>query len=83
VLEEGGLERLLERVLADLAPRVVEERTLHYRCRCSRERLKRHLVLLSDEDRREHALDDGSIEAECLFCGEKYLYPPEELAPVS
>jgi molecular chaperone Hsp33 len=83
VLEEGGLDRLLERVLADLAPRVVEERTLHYRCRCSRERLKRHLVLLSDEDRREHALDDGSIEAECLFCGEKYLYPPEELAPVS
>lgn len=83
VLEEGGLGRLLDIVLAGLEPRVVEERTLHYRCRCSRERLKRHLVLLSDQDREDHALDDGSIEAECLFCGEKYLYPPEELTPPS
>lgn len=83
VLEEGGLDRMLEIVLAGLGPRVVEERTLHYRCRCSRDRLKRHLVLLSDEDRENHALDDGSIEAECLFCGEKYLYPPEELTPAS
>lgn len=83
VLEEGGLDRMLEIVLAGLGPRVVEERTLHYRCRCSRDRLRRHLVLLSDEDRENHALDDGSIEAECLFCGEKYLYPPEELTPAS
>ena len=82
-LEEGGLDRLLGIVLADLGSRVVEERTLHYRCRCSRDRLKRHLVLLSEEDREDHALDDGSIEAECLFCGEKYLYPPDELASVS
>jgi len=80
LMEDGGLARVLELLLAGLEPRGVEERTLAYRCRCSRERLKRHLAHLSEEDRREHAREDGHIEAECLFCGETYLYPPEELA---
>lgn len=71
----------LETLFDGLAPRSIDQRDLHYRCRCTRERLKRHLVLLSAEDRVDHARADGSIEAECLFCGETYLYPPEELAP--
>lgn len=80
VIEEGGLDGALEILFDGLAPRRVDERDLHYRCRCTRERLKRHLVLLSEQDRGEHAQADGSIEAECLFCGEIYLYPSEELA---
>lgn len=80
LMEEGGLSRALDLLFQGLDRRVVEERKLAYRCRCSRERLKRHLVHLSEEDRREHSLESGHIEAECLFCGETYLYPPEELA---
>jgi len=83
LMEEGGLDELLDVLLAGLDRQVVEERTLHYRCSCSRERLKRHLVVLSEEDRMEFELEDGSIEAECRFCGEKYEYSREELDPAS
>ena len=38
-----------------------------------------HLVLLSAEDRAELADEDGRIEAECAFCGARYLFSRGEL----
>lgn len=79
MLEESGLDGLMERIFAGLASRVTEESELHYRCRCSRSRLRRHLAVLSPEERQAHSLEDGSIEAECMFCGERYRYAPGDL----
>lgn len=79
LLEEGGLEEMRAELLAGLEPETTETRSLYYRCRCSRERLLRHLAVLGPEERDDYTLDDGSIEAECLFCASKYVYRPEEL----
>ena len=51
LLEEGGAPHVVEKVLAGLDREIKEIRPLRYRCRCSRERLLQHLVLLSAEDR--------------------------------
>ncbi len=56
---------------------------LRYRCRCSRERLQRHLVLLSAEDRDYLAEEDGAIEADCVFCGNHYRFTSRELAELT
>jgi molecular chaperone Hsp33 len=72
---------VVERILAGFDREVKETRPLRYRCRCSRERLLHHLILLSAEDRDYLREDDGSIGADCAFCGAHYRFPPEELVP--
>lgn len=79
LLEEVGLDGVVDRLLAQLEPRTRESRRLRYACRCDRERLARHLSRADDEDLADLALADGTISAECQFCGEVYLYTPEEL----
>ena len=79
LLEEGGATHVVEQVLAGFDREVKEVRPLRYRCRCDRERLRQHLVLLPAEDRDYLREDDGSIQADCAFCGIQYRFTPEEL----
>jgi molecular chaperone Hsp33 len=79
LLEEGGAPHVIEQVLAGLDRETKEVRPLRYRCRCSRERLREHLVLLSAEDRDYLREEDGSIKADCAFCATQYRFAPEEL----
>lgn len=80
LLEQGGTGEVVERVLAGFDREVVEERTLRYRCRCSRERFLHQLVLLPADDREYLVGEGGTIDADCHFCGAKYRYTPDELA---
>src|SRR5258708_311957 len=81
LLEEGGVDRVLGRALAGLDRELKETGPLRYLCRCSRERLQRHLVLLSADDRDYLAEEDGAIEADCVFCGNHYRFTSDELIP--
>ena len=79
LLEAGGLSHVKEMVLSGMDHEVKEVRPLQYRCRCSRERLLQHLVLLSADDRDYLRREDGTIDADCVFCGTHYVFTPEEL----
>jgi molecular chaperone Hsp33 len=79
LLEEGGGEQVLDAVLAGLGREVVERRRLLHRCRCSRERLRRHLVMVPEDDLAEISTDQGTVEGECVFCGARYHFTPEDL----
>lgn len=81
LVEEGGAQHVVETLLAGLDRQVKETRPLRYRCRCDRERLLNHLVLLSDEDRDSLREQDGTIGADCVFCGSHYRFTPEDLLP--
>lgn len=79
LMEEGGLDHVLETVLAGLGPEVREARDLYYRCRCDRDRLLRHLSVMSEED-RQYLQEEGEVlEAECVFCGTTYTFAEDEL----
>ncbi|HEX6203357.1 MAG TPA: Hsp33 family molecular chaperone HslO [Thermoanaerobaculia bacterium] len=79
LVEEGGVDQVLGTVLAGLGPALAEERTLFYRCRCERDRLRRHLERLSADDLDSLREDAGTLEAECAFCGEIYRFDRHEL----
>jgi molecular chaperone Hsp33 len=81
LVEAGGAGQVVETLLAGLDREVHETRLLRYHCRCNRERLLNHLVLLSDEDRDHLRSEEGTIEADCAFCGNRYVYTPAELVP--
>jgi molecular chaperone Hsp33 len=79
LVEAGGSGRVVDALLAGLDREERERQPLRYRCRCSRERLLRHLALLPAEDRDHLFAEDGTIEADCVFCGSKYRYRLDEL----
>lgn len=79
LIEEGSIPNVLESVLGGFDRVVKEERLLRYRCRCSRERLLHHLILLSADDRDYLREKDGAIDADCVFCGAHYRFTREEL----
>lgn len=79
LVEAGGAAHVLEVVLGGLEPRELEVRALGYRCRCSRERLERHLAPLPYEELVSLADESGIIDAECRFCAERYRFSPGEL----
>jgi molecular chaperone Hsp33 len=81
LMEEGGVDHVLDTVLAGFDREVHEERELSYRCRCSRDRLRRHLEMMSDEDRHYLREDRDELEAECAFCGTTYRFAAEEIGP--
>jgi molecular chaperone Hsp33 len=78
LLEEGGADHVIERVLDGLDREVKEVRPLRYHCRCSRERFLQQLVLLSAAD-RAYVSQEPVIKASCHFCGAQYEYTPDEL----
>lgn len=79
LVEEGGVDQVLATVLAGLDLERREERPLFYRCRCERERLRRHLERLSADDLESLREEAGSVEAECAFCGEVYRFERSDL----
>lgn len=78
-LEEVGLRGVIRRAMDGLEWEMLESRPLRYRCRCSRERLQRHLRLLGREEISALRASDEKLEAECLFCGVRYIFDPAEL----
>jgi len=81
LIDEGGMPNVVESVLAGLDRERKETSPLRYHCRCNRERLLHHLVLLTPDDRDYLREEDGSIGADCVFCGEHYRFTPDELTP--
>lgn len=79
LVEGGGSQAMLDAVLAGLDPVEREVRRLVYRCRCSRERLERHLAPLADDELAGLVEEDGTVRAECVFCGERYRFERDEL----
>lgn len=79
ILESGGLPGLIGEVFNGLDVQESGAKALHYRCRCSRERLREQLLQFSSSDREHLRHEDGSTEAECAFCGTVYRFEGPEL----
>ena len=75
----GGLAELRDSVLAGLEPELIDRRDVRFRCNCSREGLLGSLVGLPPEDLDAIRDDEGRVEAQCSYCGARYLYQRGEL----
>ncbi len=76
----GGLAELRDAVLHGLEPELIDRREVRFRCSCSREGLLGSLVGLPPEDLGSIRDDEGRVEAECSYCGARYLFQRGELA---
>lgn len=58
---------------------VLDENPVNYVCGCSREKLERYFMTMSDEDIRSMAAENGEAEAVCQFCNKRYVFSAEDL----
>lgn len=71
-------QQLLTRLYATVGLRLLPERPIVAKCRCSRDRSGRILASFPLEEVRTYA-QDGSIHMTCEFCGTDYVFPEDEL----
>ncbi len=72
-------EELALRALAGMEPRVLDARTVEYRCDCTRQRMAAALASLGAGELRAMAAEDGQAELCCHFCRDRFTFPREEL----
>jgi len=73
----------LSHQFALFTPETLEERAVHFRCRCDERRLHLLLLHLPLAD-LEEMRDNGPfpIQVNCHFCNEKYLFAQKALAEI-
>lgn len=78
-LERGGPRGLADAVLDGFDRDLIDGQPVAYRCPCSREQLLDRLLPLAQQDLESVIADDGTCEAVCAFCGDRYRYAVGEL----
>lgn len=79
-LQATDTTTLLHRLFHEEDPQVLASTELRFACSCSRERVAAMLESLGPEEAAAAVQDDGHAEVRCEFCGQRYLFSPEQIA---
>lgn len=85
VLRSGELSAatLARRLLPDFAIDVLgDDRPVRFHCRCSDERIRSMLHLMSITDLDEMIAEQKPAEVTCNFCNQKFAVPPSEIEKI-
>ena len=64
---------LLVRLFSEEAPRIFDAQQLRFGCTCSADKVRQSLSIYSAKDIGHMTLDDGTVSADCQFCGAHYV----------
>jgi molecular chaperone Hsp33 len=70
---------LLVRLFHEEGPRVYDAQPITFGCTCSEYRVRQSLSIYSAKDIRTMTTDEGTVTADCQFCGAHYVFSPETL----
>lgn len=79
VLDQDGVDTVIDQVLAGLEHETVLRKEIEYRCNCSRERVADALRAVGAQELRSMAAEGKPAEVTCQFCDKVYEFTPEEL----
>lgn len=82
ILEIGGVNELIDRVLFGLEPEILERSGAEYRCTCSKERVCRAIGSMGAENLKEIYDSGEETEVVCHFCNTAYKFPHEEIGNI-
>ena len=82
ILAEDGPEAVVEQVMKDREPEIVERHPVEYRCYCSRDRVRGALGTVGADALKEMIADGKSIEVSCQFCDAVYSFAAPELQAI-
>ncbi|UOO82386.1 Hsp33 family molecular chaperone HslO [Uruburuella testudinis] len=74
--ELAGLDaqHVLYRLFHETPPRVFEPENIEFACTCSRGKVSDMLLMLGGQEIGEVVAEQGSVEIDCDFCNEKYVF---------
>ena len=70
---------LLLRLFHEEQPRIFDAQPMGFGCTCSDARVRQSLSIYSAKDIAHMTTDDGSVTADCQFCGAHYQFDPKTL----
>lgn len=82
ILDEDGVEAVVEQVMKGLEPQIVERHPMEYRCYCSRDRVRDALAHCGADALREMIDAGEAVTASCQFCDAAYAFTPAELKEI-
>ena len=74
-----AIEGLLTRLFHEERPRVFPAKAIQFGCTCSAERVEAAMAQYSAKDIATMTRDDGTVTADCQFCGAHYSFDPATL----
>jgi molecular chaperone Hsp33 len=78
-LLELPAEAILHRLYHEEQVRVFEPEAVAFACTCSRERVGGMLKMLGGEEIGEILIEQGSVEINCDFCHQRYVFDEEDV----
>jgi molecular chaperone Hsp33 len=80
MLEAGKTpEDILNDLLGEFNPEILEKTPVGYHCDCTRERVEKALISLGKTELQKIAEEDKQAELNCHFCDKKYHFTEEAL----
>lgn len=73
------LTSLLVRLFNEEVPRVFDPQQVQFGCTCSDERVRTSLSIYSAKEIRHMITPEGTVTADCQFCGAHYVFDPASL----
>ena len=74
-----SIKEICDKALEGFEVEILDEMPVSYKCACSREKVERAFMLMSDEDIRSSAEENGYAQASCHFCNKVYKFSKDEL----
>lgn len=71
--------QLLVRLFHEEKPRVYDAQPVAFGCTCSEDRVRQSLSIYSAKDIAHMTTDEGTVTADCQFCGAHYSFDPATL----
>ncbi|MCO4847668.1 MAG: Hsp33 family molecular chaperone HslO [Yoonia sp.] len=70
---------LLLRLFHEEKPRVYDPQPVKFGCTCSEDKVRQSLSIYSAKDIDYMTTDEGTVTADCQFCGSHYVFDPTSL----
>lgn len=70
---------LLVRLFHEEQPRVYEAQPVHFGCSCSEDKVRQTMSIYSQKDISKMTTPEGTLTADCQFCGAHYVMDPKTL----
>ena len=70
---------LLLRLFHEEGPRVFDALPVQFGCTCSADRVRQSMSIYSAKDIGHMTTDEGTVTADCQFCGAHYVFDPKTL----
>ena len=83
MMDEGmSVKDILFEMLSGFETEVLYEQETFYSCPCSRERTRKMISGISDDELSAMAKEMPEIKVECHFCDKKYVFSPDEIRSI-